>query len=134
MSVHFVFLFSYNYLNTCFFFFSSRRRHTRFDCDWSSDVCSSDLPACGRRNVPGAPVVATFCRLEIGDTAGWKPALRQTGRTLPMGLRRVGFNGLSFFENSGSACMELLQMFSKLRRIKVWQRLYILEKMIEKRT
>src|SRR2546430_6783969 len=27
-----------------FFFFSSRRRHTRFDCDWSSDVCSSDLP------------------------------------------------------------------------------------------
>src|SRR5205085_6416958 len=24
--------------------FSSRRRHTRFDCDWSSDVCSSDLP------------------------------------------------------------------------------------------
>src|SRR2546430_3786836 len=33
-------------LDTCpgiFFFFSSRRRHTRFDCDWSSDVCSSDL-------------------------------------------------------------------------------------------
>src|SRR3989475_13176848 len=28
---------------SCFFFFSSRRRHTRFDCDWSSDVCSSDL-------------------------------------------------------------------------------------------
>src|SRR5256886_9694166 len=27
------------------FFFSSRRRHTRFDCDWSSDVCSSDLHA-----------------------------------------------------------------------------------------
>src|SRR5690242_15694782 len=27
----------------CFFFFSSRRRHTRLTCDWSSDVCSSDL-------------------------------------------------------------------------------------------
>src|SRR5260370_25049791 len=27
------------------FFFSSRRRHTRFKCDWSSDVCSSDLAA-----------------------------------------------------------------------------------------
>src|SRR4030066_1097003 len=26
------------------YFFSSRRRHTRFKCDWSSDVCSSDLP------------------------------------------------------------------------------------------
>src|SRR5438876_8565206 len=27
-----------------FFFFSSRRRHTRWTGDWSSDVCSSDLP------------------------------------------------------------------------------------------
>src|SRR5206468_8590946 len=27
----------------CLFFFSSRRRHTRSDRDWSSDVCSSDL-------------------------------------------------------------------------------------------
>src|SRR5439155_2137240 len=27
----------------CFFFFSSRRRHTRWPRDWSSDVCSSDL-------------------------------------------------------------------------------------------
>src|SRR2546430_7297371 len=32
-------------LATIYFFFSSRRRHTRFDCDWSSDVCSSDLEA-----------------------------------------------------------------------------------------
>src|SRR5260221_7846494 len=32
-----------------FFFFSSRRRHTRSLCDWSSDVCSSDLD--------GAPLV-----------------------------------------------------------------------------
>src|SRR5207237_6969195 len=34
------------YIRRCvsvFFFFSSRRRHTRFKCDWSSDVCSSDL-------------------------------------------------------------------------------------------
>src|SRR2546427_5826965 len=30
------------------FFFSSRRRHTRFDCDWSSDVCSSDLAQTAR--------------------------------------------------------------------------------------
>src|SRR2546430_16608458 len=35
-------LYSVYYPNV-FFFFSSRRRHTRFDCDWSSDVCSSDL-------------------------------------------------------------------------------------------
>src|SRR2546427_13173404 len=32
-------------MSLCFLFFSSRRRHTRFDCDWSSDVCSSDLHA-----------------------------------------------------------------------------------------
>src|SRR5690606_31890099 len=29
-----------------FFLFSSRRRHTRFSRDWSSDVCSSDLGPC----------------------------------------------------------------------------------------
>src|SRR2546430_3946619 len=51
-------------LNYCiFFFFSSRRRHTRFDCDWSSDVCSSDLLA---------PLVAMLldagCEVR-GDTA-----------------------------------------------------------------
>src|SRR5256886_13469524 len=38
------------YLSRFFFFFSSRRRHTRFDCDWSSDVCSSDLAVAYRRS------------------------------------------------------------------------------------
>src|SRR5689334_23673135 len=37
-SIHILFFF--------FFFFSSRRRHTRWNCDWSSDVCSSDLDRC----------------------------------------------------------------------------------------
>src|SRR5580698_11161413 len=32
-------------MNSLLFFFSSRRRHTRLTCDWSSDVCSSDLLA-----------------------------------------------------------------------------------------
>src|SRR5256885_10874229 len=31
-------------VSLCVFFFSSRRRHTRLQGDWSSDVCSSDLP------------------------------------------------------------------------------------------
>src|SRR2546430_17346004 len=35
------------------FFFSSRGRHTSFDCDWSSDVCSSDLPIRDERPAPG---------------------------------------------------------------------------------
>src|SRR2546427_13004237 len=46
-----------------FFFFSSRRRHTRFDCDWSSDVCSSDLSGSG--TLPRASTVAK------GEPAGW---------------------------------------------------------------
>src|ERR1039457_7207748 len=37
-----------------FFFFSSRRRHTRLQGDWSSDVCSSDLDAVGDRSAAGA--------------------------------------------------------------------------------
>src|SRR5690242_20890333 len=37
------FLFFFVLLFFFFFFFSSRRRHTRLTCDWSSDVCSSDL-------------------------------------------------------------------------------------------
>src|SRR6266481_4577936 len=35
------------FLRILLFFFSSRRRHTRWNCDWSSDVCSSDLEFCG---------------------------------------------------------------------------------------
>src|SRR5947207_11316890 len=40
---YFFFFFVFIYLFFFFFFFSSRRRHTRSLCDWSSDVCSSDL-------------------------------------------------------------------------------------------
>src|SRR5207237_2502948 len=66
------------------FFFSSRRRHTRFKCDWSSDVCSSDLmlasanwstsmwlarssSACARR-LTVSLVIAT-------DSGGWAATL-----------------------------------------------------------
>src|SRR5688572_31621412 len=46
---------------TLHFFFSSRRRHTRFDCDWSSDVCSSDLTTStdGRRRTACEPRYVT---------------------------------------------------------------------------
>src|SRR5437879_13427149 len=36
------------YICSSCFFFSSRRRHTRYIGDWSSDVCSSDLPSTSR--------------------------------------------------------------------------------------
>src|SRR5436305_14767102 len=42
-----------------FFFFSSRRRHTRCGRDWSSDVCSSDLRSAAYTSMGGSiPVVA----------------------------------------------------------------------------
>src|SRR6266480_2018557 len=49
-----------------FFFFSSRRRHTRLTCDWSSDVCSSDLTCASSRRRPTAPS-SNACRW-----AGWR--------------------------------------------------------------
>src|SRR5438034_9552286 len=51
-----------------FFFFSSRRRHTRSLCDWSSDVCSSDLDAL--RDVAGEGALCLArrrVRLEGGE-------------------------------------------------------------------
>src|SRR5690606_7196024 len=53
-----------------FFFFSSRRRHTRFSRDWSSDVCSSDL--CG------SMLAATSRGTR---RAGYTPIYRCNGRT-----------------------------------------------------
>src|SRR5690606_40268038 len=65
-----------------FFFFSSRRRHTRFSRDWSSDVCSSDLVELAgdvslrleAAQVPGEQVVGALLLgdqcLDPGDQAG----------------------------------------------------------------
>src|SRR5205085_3554862 len=65
-----------------FFFFSSRRRHTRFDCDWSSDVCSSDLL---RRYAPrssGNSVVITSAArdLAVGSAAPPRSEERRVGK------------------------------------------------------
>src|SRR5689334_24479940 len=54
-----------------FFFFSSRRRHTRWNCDWSSDVCSSDLAgACGEglpRQVQVAEIADEIHALDLAQ-------------------------------------------------------------------
>src|SRR6266478_8980141 len=47
------------------FFLSSRRRHTRFDCDWSSDVCSSDLTRWIRTKSSKDPRPYRLPRLEM---------------------------------------------------------------------
>src|SRR5215204_3382755 len=66
-----------------FFFFSSRRRHTRSLCDWSSDVCSSDLGVDRRLATrwasPGRPVHEALGRPAQGGArrdAHGLPALR----------------------------------------------------------
>src|SRR2546430_10660941 len=56
-----------------FFFFSSRRRHTRFDCDWSSDVCSSDLDSPDRVPVAVAGGSAVLRRDPLLSVQGSAP-------------------------------------------------------------
>src|SRR6266487_6722493 len=46
----------------CVFFFSSRRRHTRWTGDWSSDVCSSDLAEAAERMGKNALAARAFLR------------------------------------------------------------------------
>src|SRR5205807_176968 len=70
-----------------YFFFPSRRRHTRLQGDWSSDVCSSDLPAAG----PGGPIASgsmTTVRPEHVTTAAVPP------RDLAAALRGAGLTGV----------------------------------------
>src|SRR5437868_12159050 len=71
-----------------FFFFSSRRRHTRSKRDWSSDVCSSDLQLrdslqAPRRGSTAARLLAQPLHLAIGeqlDLVGKHPAVAQVLR------------------------------------------------------
>src|SRR5256885_12454821 len=53
----------------CLFFFSSRRRHTRLQGDWSSDVCSSDLGVVRERFIVGRGML----RLLLGSYLGLEP-------------------------------------------------------------
>ena len=47
-------------IDVCYFFFSSRRRHTRLVRDWSSDVCSSDLTGLRRDQTKNREDVTIF--------------------------------------------------------------------------
>src|SRR3712207_9518849 len=65
----------------CFFFFSSRRRHTRYWRDWSSDVCSSDLHhlgkedrhECGPYRAEAQALARRFVAGPVGPTHGNGP-------------------------------------------------------------
>src|SRR4030066_1870121 len=71
-------------LSVFVFFFSSRRRHTRFKCDWSSDVCSSDLG--GLRDRGGD--------LPVRRLAGHR--LHQIGRASCRGRGEISVGAVSF--------------------------------------
>src|SRR5438034_5004967 len=58
----------------CVFFFSSRRRHTRSLCDWSSDVCSSDLVGFSFAAIASVPAMSA-----IGGAFGWRWAFATMG-------------------------------------------------------
>src|SRR2546422_4969324 len=68
-----------------FFFFSSRRRHTRCSRDWSSDVCSSDL--CDSTRRPGArrsrhsSPKTTWCAWR---SRRWRPCWGERSPCIPM--------------------------------------------------
>src|SRR5437867_12736481 len=85
-------------MDNCFFFFSSRRRHTRSYGDWSSDVCSSDLAPDSTMMIIPVNLGSRSYRIivESGalDTVGARLAeLRVGSRTARSEERRVGKEG-----------------------------------------
>src|SRR5699024_11364334 len=83
------------------FFFSSRRRHTRSKRDWSSDVCSSDLPKVTPKSANADP--SEFSEKSIADKSVTpKRILNKVVNTIPTKIRseerRVGKEGRTRWE------------------------------------
>src|SRR5437762_12566856 len=72
-------------LPCCVFFFSSRRRHTRYIGDWSSDVCSSDLAVVVGHEKVQIPVV-----IEVDEREPAHPPIRGFAVAERSEERRVG--------------------------------------------
>src|SRR6516164_11359550 len=101
--------------NIVFFFFSSRRRHTRWNCDWSSDVCSSDLltpiaPLATSRK-PGVTFVTLAIRWQLHRLRG--TFTRRCWHCIPTGLIQVPSGRLQTPQNDNlptfrCGCLEFL--------------------------
>src|SRR2546430_4168580 len=78
----------------CVFFFSSRRRHTRFDCDWSSDVCSSDLHqyAVLANELAGNTGAAPYFvdTTAVGAGTNWQDAIFESAPTMSYDVAATG--------------------------------------------
>src|SRR5882762_7913651 len=99
-----------------FFFFSSRRRHTRFKCDWSSDVCSSDLggggglsfldvplrkdPAVARSGGLDEEVAGSFARRLEDDGSSMRRAVQSGGPSTARCASSQRGSSLSASENA----------------------------------
>src|SRR5256885_7893639 len=110
--------------NLCFFFFSSRRRHTRLQGNWSSDVCSSDLRLWAKledRNPTGSVKDrAAFFMIEQAEKDGLlapgatilEPTSGNTGISLAMVARLRGYRMICVMpENTSAERRQLLGMY-----------------------
>src|SRR3989454_718299 len=70
----------------CSFFFSSRRRHTRLQGDWSSDVCSSDLQAAAVFLLPAREALGFAGRLAVDRLVRIPDQLALAAAVLALGL------------------------------------------------
>src|SRR5260221_2070137 len=115
---YFYFFFVYIFF---FFFFSSRRRHTRSLCDWSSDVCSSDLTDRDRTTSPvpraarrGSTSSASSPRISDG-TPGSKTTTRARSSTQSPGAVPRGL-GSTVAPSGTSACVRFTAGIARPRR------------------
>src|SRR2546430_8663837 len=107
-------------------FYSSRRRHTRFDCDWSSDVCSSDLRGDDRivPEIPktialsiaiGNPADGMFAARAIRATGGWAQAV--TDPELVAGIRVLAEDTGVFAETAGGVTVAAALALARAGRL-----------------
>src|SRR3989449_3929036 len=106
----------YSWVSTVFFFFSSRRRHTRCSRDWSSDVCSSDL------SFPVAVICGVLGRI-IGALANYfgaqligRPLLQRYGRYVLLSEKNL-LRSERFFAQHGEISTLIGRLFPVIRHL-----------------
>src|SRR5690606_40850611 len=96
-------------------FFSSRRRHTRFSRDWSSDVCSSDLFS-SISVYPSTPV--------SGDNINITGIIKNIGSNNALSYNAEIYNDLNF-DSTGSPNELIFSQSFKIGRASCRERVYI---------
>src|SRR3989475_9284184 len=99
-------------------FFSSRRRHTRFDCDWSSDVCSSDLAACSADSVLSKSM--TPCAVQKRSRVKALTMTRRRSQPCRSGDQRSGWLPYMACKKSGNCLLRSTECTSPASAITSW--------------